>query len=730
MRTLTLPQVSVVHRNFAQVEEMANNLTEMYARLDELEDMLASDKRDVTGPAPNLLPIHHQLHQLEAFRNQTLHQAKKASSDSHAVLNRWFARLDNVIAEFDRYVGLLSQNVLAIVRAGHPEVVVKLCKIAEIEGSEDQKVGRVVSLVPVDEADRSAAQAIAIKLVKKAANMDAAAKFKSMQANARQIKHYRSHLLKNITESIRHAFDEAYARDRENPAAFLSRLGWVYQDIIRIEEEVVPCFPPSYDIYNLYIREYHKSLNETIKKLVAEEPEATVILQLHAWMKDYRKNMKELQVPPDLLEPPLLDGKDQSLIDDYLSLIVRKLDEWSANLMKTEIKEFTTREQPPELDADGMYGMQGAVIMFQMVNQQVDLAADSGQGAILTRVVEDCNRVMRQTQMQWIKIVEAEYKKQVEKPEEALGGLVEYIIALANDQIKCADYAEALAARLEPMVSEKYKVVITERLNDAIDGYLDVAKKCTQTLIDLIFNDLKPATKQLFAATWYDGIMRQIVETIRDYMSDYQAYLNSSILDLLVEDLLDAFLITYLTALANASKLRMPAATTQIKDDVGEAFQFFATVKPAKELEGYFEVVELVLALLEASKSMVFLSYWTFAKRHGPCLAFVDALMKARDDLDRSAVNDVMDSVKRKVKDEGIVDRKSTTDAFTFRMLTPRHNSPRTNNHEEDSYTGDIRAAAQQTIAFIRSGSPPDCSTTALYTTLHVIAFTPNFRFN
>ena len=489
--------------------------------------------------------------------------------------------------------------------------------------------------------------------------MDAAAKFKSMQANARQIKHYRSNMMKSITESIRQKFEEAYSQDRENPAAFLDSLQWIYQDIIRIEEDVVPCFPSDYEIYNLYLREYHKALNETIKKLVADEPDATVILQLHAWMKEYRKTMKELQVPPELLDPPLLDGKDQTLIDDYLGLIVKKLDEWSGNLMKTEIKEFITREQPPELDPDGMYGMQGAVIMFQMVNQQVDLAADSGQGAILARVVEDSNRVMRQTQLQWINTVEMEYKKQVDKPEEARGGLVEYVIALANDQIKCADYAEALAARLEPLVSEKYKVIISERLNDAIDGYLDVAKKCTQTLIDLIFNDLKPATKQLFGSAWYNGIMSQIIETIRDYMSDYQAYLNSSILELLVEDLLDTFLITYLTALANSSKLRIPAATQQIKNDVGEAFQFFSTLKPPKELEAYFEVVELVLSLLEASKSMVFLSYWSFAKKHGPCLAFVEGLMKAREDLDRSSVNEVMDSVKRKVKDEGLTDRES-----------------------------------------------------------------------
>lgn len=478
-----------------------------------------------------------------------------------------------------------------------------------------------------------------------------------MQANARVFKHYRSKFMKTIADTIKDKFDTAYLQDQNDPTAFLEHLGWVYQDLIVIERDIVACFPQDWDIYSYFVREYHKTLNATIQRLLASDPDASALLTLHAWLKEYKSSMKELDIPPEFLEPPLLGGNEQSLIDDYLKLIVKKLDEWTANLMKTELAEFTSRAEPPELDADGQYGMQGAVILFQMVNQQVDAAMESGQGMILARVVSETNRVMRSVQDQWTRIVDAEYKKMAERPEEGPGGLVEYVIALANDQIKSADFSEALSARLEPLVSEKYRVTINERLNDAIDGYLDVAKKCTQTLIDIIFNDLRPATKQLFQGPWYDGTIVQIVETMRDYMVDYQTYLNASLLEVLVEDLIDAFLVVYLTALANTQKLRMPAATQRIKDDVAEAFKFFSTFKPAKELQSYFEVVEMVLALLEASKSLAFLSFWSFAKVYGPNLAFVECLMKARGDLDRSAVNEVMDSIKRKVKEENLTDR-------------------------------------------------------------------------
>lgn len=129
-----------MHRNFAQTEEIVNNLTDMYSRLNVLEAMLAQDARDPAGPHRNLLPLHYQLNQLEAFKNQTMHQAKKSSPQTRARLNEYFARLNQLIEEFDQHIAMIAKHVLDLVRAGHPDVVVKLLKIVEIEGKADEKV--------------------------------------------------------------------------------------------------------------------------------------------------------------------------------------------------------------------------------------------------------------------------------------------------------------------------------------------------------------------------------------------------------------------------------------------------------------------------------------------------------------------------------------------------------------------------------------------------------------
>ena len=132
----------MVHRNFERTEELVNNLLEMEARVGQLEEMLYQDSRDILGPATNLLAIHYLINQLESFRNETMSQAKKASAQSRASLAKWFERLNKIISAFDAYILELAQNILPLVRAHQEGVVIKLIKIAEVEGRADERVSK------------------------------------------------------------------------------------------------------------------------------------------------------------------------------------------------------------------------------------------------------------------------------------------------------------------------------------------------------------------------------------------------------------------------------------------------------------------------------------------------------------------------------------------------------------------------------------------------------------
>jgi len=104
------------------------------------------------------------------------------------------------------------------------------------------------------------------------AEKDSVAEFKNMAAKTRVIKKHRNKIVQCIKDSIREKFKDVYEKDRGNPTGFLENLGRMYEDIIRIEGDVVKCFPASWKIYELYIKEYHKTLEETIRRIVSDGP--------------------------------------------------------------------------------------------------------------------------------------------------------------------------------------------------------------------------------------------------------------------------------------------------------------------------------------------------------------------------------------------------------------------------------------------------------------------------
>lgn len=210
---------------------MVTSLRGMYARLSHISTILSADRAAPYGPATNLLPIHYHLTELETFRNETLAQAKRArSSDaSKATLEQYFERLGETIDAFETHYFRLARELLELARAGNGAVAVKIAKIAEVEGSRDQK-------------------AIAIRMVKKSGNLDVAARFKSLQAEARTIKHYRAKVMDAIRESCKTAIEGSYAKHGEDGIAWLDDLDWIYEDLRLVQQELVPRFPEDWKI--------------------------------------------------------------------------------------------------------------------------------------------------------------------------------------------------------------------------------------------------------------------------------------------------------------------------------------------------------------------------------------------------------------------------------------------------------------------------------------------------
>ncbi|ODQ50682.1 exocyst complex component Sec6 [Saitoella complicata NRRL Y-17804] len=624
-----ISKISRVHKNFNATQEMVHNLQSMHDQLDRIEEMLRNDGTDILKSLPSLLAIHMNISRLQDFRDKATSLSLSAPASTQSTLANYFVRLDQLTTEFTDLLWKIAGGMLDILKDGRASVVVRAAKIVEVEERADEKA------LAIQEAQKAHAQL--------------AARMRFAAGSTRVVRGYKDKFFAAIASSVATKFEMCWKDMCEDPAQLLEELDWVFEDLDLVREALVLRVPRTWDIYEAYVQFYHKGMYELLNKLVASEPDAASLLKVVEYVKEYYSTLtKELGVVREQLVPPLLDGGEGRLVDDYLGLIVRKVEEWMSNLAKTETRDFVERNEAPEQDEDEKYHLSGAVIMFQMISQQIDLAADSGQGKVLAAVVEECVRVMKKRQQEWEALLKDEERKHRENAQDVPGGLVEYTIALANDQIRCSNYAEAISERVEPLVSAKYAERITKALEGATEGYIDLATRCNDSLVRLIFNDVRGPFSQFFTPGWYSASsIVTIVDTFRDYTSA-ATHLIPEMFEVYVGKLLEEFVRGYVSAIYNkGAKFRPPGAIEQIRNDVLASFSFFSEYMPPEEVEHSFRIIEHVLGLLSVPPAE-FWDEWVGLKREYPDTPvwFVEDLLWKREDVEKSSVRSMLDMMK------------------------------------------------------------------------------------
>ncbi|KAG2180069.1 hypothetical protein INT43_003856 [Umbelopsis isabellina] len=631
-------KISVVHQNFVATYEKVVALQELHQKLEDAQSMFDLLREDIFAPQDTLLHVHYQLFKLEEFRDLTMHQARDSPQDVIITLKKYFRNVDALSADFTQHLWNLARNLLELAQNNCGTTIVKLVKIIEVEEHADEKA-LAARHAQTSHQDMTTAEGT---------------KWRLAEGSPRTIKSYRVEFHERLRESLQERFEEHYAEFKENGdwvGAFDSS-DFIFNELDIVFDEIVPLFPKKYKIFPWFVLEYHRHLYELLNHTVNEDMDAKTILRLMRFVRDYYTTMStQLGVTEELLEPRLLDGQEQALVDEYLKLVRSTLVEWTSNLMQSETRDFCQRSDRPEIHADGQYGMAGAVDMYQIINQQIDVAAEANQGKLLYHVVSECQKVMKDSQVMWKKLLNSEFRKQLEQPEEVPEGFVEYVMALANDMIKYADFAETITSRIMPLVDAHYKTQVEEKLTTAVDGFLQTAAQSREILLKLMFNDVNSIFDDIFTSRWYDvPMIATVVATLKDYCDDFQEHLNDYLFSKLVDDVLDRYLILYIEAMRRKhAKFKMPACLEKMKKDVQLSFNFFAKYKPIEELESSFSAVEMIHHLLESNRRMVYVDYYALRQSFPDVpLAFVEDLLNKRDDLDKPALKEIMEGIKAK----------------------------------------------------------------------------------
>jgi exocyst complex component 3 len=109
-----------------------------------------------------------------------------------------------------------------------------------------------------------------------------------------------------------------YTENNKDLPLVLKALDSIVDVLITVHDDLTPLFPQRYNIFHFYVLEYHRAIYDMINGLTEGDIDPPTILVLTKWVQDYYTTMSaRLDVNEDLLEPKLLDGREDELMGTF-----------------------------------------------------------------------------------------------------------------------------------------------------------------------------------------------------------------------------------------------------------------------------------------------------------------------------------------------------------------------------------------------------------------------------
>lgn len=639
-------------RNFSATIAMKEGLMTFREDVREVQNLLLQDEDDIQNQ-PNLLEAHMKLTKLRDFRDEALDQVRKANLTSEEnLLLDLFEGLDAVIDLFDAHVGQVCMNLIPLVQEDNKGMVVRLAVVIANEEKNDDKV-RALQDARKD-------------------HEDLVAKFQSFTIGPKTIRGYKEKFLEAIEAYAQNQFDATANSFIEDPDKLEKLTKWFFNDLLAVQRGMQSLMPKKWHVFRTYTGIYHRLMHDFLLKFIDDEDRpATVMLSIVHWIEKYYSKMQKLGHKQTDLTPHVLDDREAEIVREWRNIIIKTVNEWTDRMFETDRKAFMERN-PEALDHDANEHFRTKTLgdLWRMLREQISVAAQSERVDVVEGVLSAMFVALKQRQTNWQHMIDDECRKYSSPNPDAPEGLQvlqDWLVAVANDQIACIDdnddtpggsvgYLTRFKQDFQDQVSQNFLVQASVEIDSIRDGYVDLSTHCITSFVSLIFTvDFKTIISDFFVERKWpaEAAMKRITTTFDDYMSDYATALHPSLLDVLVEELGDELLIRYLSSVRNRGvKFRradQPTWTTKFRQDVVDAFEFFAkypdsfvTIKPK------WRVVDYLVRLLEADKLGVVETYGGFKQEYWDLhLSWVESALRSREDYGR----DMMQKVKAKAAD-------------------------------------------------------------------------------
>ncbi|XP_076601047.1 exocyst complex component 3 [Chaetodon auriga] len=443
-----------------------------------------------------LLQAHRKLMELECSRDDLMYEQYRMDSKNTSDMNLisiYFEDVQGLSDELAKQLWMVLQRSMVTVRRD-PTMLVSVVRIIEREEKIDRRM-----------VDR---------------------KKQTGFISPGRPKQWKDKMFEVLEATVSTRIEGTQSVTREADKMWLVRLleitrKYVLDDLIVVKNLMVQCFPPHYNTFNRFFSLYHNAVSTRVKELASEDLEANEIVSLLTWVLNTYKSV-EMMGHPELcsecdinqLEPLLPQDVVDDLLSKYVKTFTSNITGWLRKALETDKKDWQ-KETEPEADQDGYYQTTLPAIVFQMFEQNLQVAAQI-DGDFKEQVLKLCLKQMNTFLIRYREEAIV-YKEEHLRDRQLPQCYVQYMIAIINN---CQTFKESINS-----LKRKYSQSSEPADSDAaIERTLnDVAKEGCQFLLDEVFLDLEHHLNELLTRKWLMGshAVDTICVTVEDYFNDF-----------------------------------------------------------------------------------------------------------------------------------------------------------------------------------------------------------------
>ncbi|XP_069814291.1 exocyst complex component 3 isoform X1 [Dendropsophus ebraccatus] len=479
----------VQHSQLAAAVENLKNIFSVPEIVKETQDLIEQGE---------LLEAHRKLMDLECSRDDLMYeQYRMDSKNTHDMnlIQNYFGEVQHLSDELAKQLWMVLQRSITTVRKD-PTLLVSVVRIVEREEKIDRRM-----------MDR-----------KKQTGFIPPGRPKKWKEKMFQV----------LDKTIGTRIEGTQAETRESDKMWLVRhleiiRRYVLDDLVVVKNLMVQCFPPSYNIFNKMLELYHQALSSRIQELASEDLEANEIVSLLTWvLNTYHSSemMGNADLVPEVdvktMKPLLSQDVVDQLLHKYMATLQSNIIAWLRKALETDKKDWDKNTEP-EADQDGYYQTTLPAIVFQMFEQNLQVAAQISE-ELKKKVLHLCLQQMNAFLNRYSEEAQL-YKEEHLRNRQLPACYVQYMIAIINN---CQTFKESIVSLKRKYLRTEEDFMASGSAN--MDTILDnIAHDGCKSLLAEVFMDLDPHLSDLMTRKWLAGTnsVDTICVTIEDYFNDF-----------------------------------------------------------------------------------------------------------------------------------------------------------------------------------------------------------------